>query len=174
MQNKKCSIKKHSEIDAINFCQECRIYLCNKCQNLHHELFEEHHLYNLDKNLNDIFTGFCQEENHNHYELEFYWKTHNTLVCLACSSKLDKKGYGQHKDCDICLIDNIKEEKRNNLNQNINKLEELLYGLDDSIKKIKALFDKINENKEELKLKIQKVFTKIRNALNDREDQLLS
>ena len=116
MQNKKCSIKKHSEIDAINYCQECRIYLCNKCQNLHHELFEEHHLYNLDKNLNDIFTGFCQEENHNHYELEFYCKTHNTLVCLACSSKLDKKGYGQHKDCDICLIDNIKEEKRNNLN----------------------------------------------------------
>ena len=32
----------------------------------------------------------------------------------------------------------------------------------------------MNENKEELKLKIQKIFTKIRNILNEREDQLLS
>ena len=29
--------------------------------------------------------------------------------------------------------------------------------------------DKINEEKEELKLKIQKIFTKIRNVINDRE-----
>ena len=33
--------------------------------------------------------------------------------------------------------------------------------------------EKINENKESLKLKIQKIFTKLRNALNDREDELL-
>ena len=32
---KKCSLKKHSEIDAINYCQKYRIYLCNKCKNLH-------------------------------------------------------------------------------------------------------------------------------------------
>ena len=35
------------------------------------------------------------------------------------------------------------------------------------------MFEKINESKEELKLKIQKVFTKIRNCLNEREDELL-
>ena len=31
----------------------------------------------------------------------------------------------------------------------------------------------MNENKEELKLKIQKIFTKIRNELNNREDEIL-
>ena len=95
MENKKCSLKKHSEIGAINYCKECKIYLCNKCQNHHSELFENHHLYNLDKNLKDIFTGFCQEQSHNKYELEIYCKTHNKLCCMACIYKLDDiKGYG--------------------------------------------------------------------------------
>ena len=42
-----------------------------------------------------------------------------------------------------------------------------------SINELKILFDKINENKEELKLKIQKIFTNLRNSLNNREDELL-
>ena len=35
------------------------------------------------------------------------------------------------------------------------------------------MFEKINKNKEELKKKILKVFTEIRTALNDKEDELL-
>ena len=67
---------------------------------------------------------------------------------------------------DICLIENIKDEKINKIKENIKNLEE-------SINKLKSLFEKVNENKEELKLNIQKVFTKLRNALNEREDILL-
>jgi len=52
-------------------------------------------------------------------------------------------------------------------------LEELLKGLEESIKELKLLFEKINENKEEIKIKIQGIFTKIRNALNAREEELL-
>jgi hypothetical protein len=128
----------------------------------------------IDKNLKDIFTGFCQEKDHNKHELELFCKNHNKLCCLACIYKLDDiKGYGQHKNCDICNINKIKDEKRNNLKKNIDNLENLLNGLENSIKEIKILFDKMNENKEELKLKIQKIFTKIRNTLNEREDELL-
>ena len=35
------------------------------------------------------------------------------------------------------------------------------------------VLNKINENKEELKAEIQKIFTKIRTTLNEREDELL-
>ena len=94
MENKKCSLKKHSEIGAINYCKECKIYLCNKCQNLYSELFENHHLFNLDKNLKDIFTGFCEEQSHNQYELEFFCKTHNKLCCASCVCKYDNKKNG--------------------------------------------------------------------------------
>ena len=37
-----------------------------------------------------------------------------------------------------------------------------------SKEKLKILFEKINENKENLKQDVQKIFTKIRNAINDR------
>jgi len=42
--------------------------------------------------------------------------------------------------------------------------------INDSINNIKIIYEKINEKKEEIKLKIQKIFTKIRTALNNRED----
>ena len=35
---KKCSSKKHKEIDAIYYCLECRVYMCNKCENFHCDL----------------------------------------------------------------------------------------------------------------------------------------
>jgi len=41
------------------------------------------------------------------------------------------------------------------------------------MKELKTIFAKIEKDKEELKLKVQKIFTKIRNTLNDREDKLL-
>ena len=52
-------------------------------------------------------------------------------------------------------------------------MEELSKNLEQSIKELKNIFEKIEKDKEDLKLKIQKIFTKIRNTLNDREDQLL-
>ena len=39
---------------------------------------------------------------------------------------------------------------------------------------LKLLFEKINKDKEELKTNISKTFTKIRNEINNREDELLS
>ena len=30
---KKCSLEEHKEIDAILYCQDCKIYICKKCEN---------------------------------------------------------------------------------------------------------------------------------------------
>ena len=39
MENqRKCSNKKHSELNAVNYCNICNLYLCNKCSNMHREL----------------------------------------------------------------------------------------------------------------------------------------
>ena len=169
--NKKCSNKEHKDINAIYYCQDCKIYICNKCSNHHQELFNNHYTQNLDNN-KEIFIDICEEKNHP-IKMEFFCKTHNKLCCVACISKLGIKGYGQHKDCDVCIIENIKEEKKNKLNDNIKYLEDLSNNLNNSIKELKILFDKINERKEKLKLDIQNIFTKLRNQLNEREDELL-
>ena len=83
-QKKKCSFKEHKNIEAISYCQDCKIYICNKCSNYHQGLFENHHLNNLDNN-KDIFIEICEEKNHPN-KLEFYCKNHNKLCCVACIS----------------------------------------------------------------------------------------
>ena len=47
IKNKKCSSKKHEENKAVCFCSNCRIYMCNKCENLHSELFQNHNQFKL-------------------------------------------------------------------------------------------------------------------------------
>ena len=172
MENqKKCSSKEHQEIKANIYCQECKIYMCNKCDKAHSENYPNHRKYNIGKDINEIFTGFCKEENH--LELSFFCKSHNQLCCAACISKIKGKGIGQHKDCDVCLIEDIKEEKKNHLKDNIKYLEEITNNIELSINSLKNIFEKIKEKKEILKLKVQQVFTQIRCALNEREDFLL-
>ena len=80
---------------------------------------------------------------------------------------------GIHKDCEACDMEDIKEEKMNKLKENIKILENLSNGLKDSIDKFKIIYEKFNENKEKLKIQIQKIFTKIRNELNNREEEIL-
>ena len=171
--NKKCSNKKHSELNAVSYCVYCNLYLCNKCVNIHTEYLASHNIINLDKNnKEEIFTGICKEINHKD-KLKFYCKNHKELCCAACLCKIKSKEYGKHHDCDVCEIKEIKEEKKNKLNENIKYLEESYKNIEESLKQLKEIYKKVNETKEELKLKISKIFTKIRSILNEREDQLL-
>ena len=172
IQRKKCSANKHSDTNAVSYCQACDKYLCSKCQNFHSELFEDHTIYKLDKDLKEMFINICKENNH-HIKLDFFCKTHNILCCSSCICKIKNDTYGKHRDCNVCLLKDILDEKKNSLQDNINLLENLSKNLEQSIKELKVTFDKINENKEELKIKIQKIFTKMRNAINEREDKIL-
>ena len=134
---KKCSNEEHTNIDAISYCQDCKIYICNKCSNLHQGLFKNHITYNIDNN-KEIFINNCEENNHN-IKLEFYCKNHNKLCCSSCITKIKINGFGQHKDCDVCILQDIKEEKKNKLKDNIKFLEDLSNNLDNSIKELKTL-----------------------------------
>ena len=170
---KKCSSKDHSNNNAISYCQKCEIYLCNKCDKLHSDLCMNHFDFIIKENINDIFSDICNENKY-HTKLSYFCKNHNKLCCGLCITKIKGEGNGQHKDCDVCFIKDIKNEKKSKLKENIKCLEDLSNSFELSINELKKLFDKINKNKEELKLKIQKIFTNIRNSLNNREDELLN
>ena len=172
-QKKKCSLKEHSEINAIIYCNKCGKYMCNKCEVYHSKLFDNHKNFISDKNLEDIINEFCEEENHGNIKLNYFCKTHNKLCCAACIAKIKGKGAGQHVDCDVCYIEDIKEEKKKGINENIKLLEELSSKFNEVFNDINKICKEINENKEKLKLEIQKIFTNIRNILNNREDELL-
>ena len=169
---KKCSNLKHSQITAISYYSECELYLCNKCINTHSEFFINHEIHNVNnKNSNEIISDRCNELNHK-LNLQYFCKSHNKLCCAACLSKIKEKGNGQHFDCEVCLIEDIKEEKKNKLEENMKYLEDFSKTIDASINKLKEIIKNIDENKDELKKKISEVFTKIRSALNEREDEL--
>ena len=171
-QKKKCSNKEHNQADDNIYCRECKVYMCNKCEQFHSNLCQTHRCFSLEKDISNIFTGFCKEEEHR-MKLEYFCKTHNQLCCAACIAKIKLNKNGNHKDCSVCLLTDIKREKIDKLNENINYLQNLSKTLEESINQIKEIFEKINTDKEELKLKIQKIFTNIRNELNNREDKLL-
>ena len=134
--NKKCSYKKHSDTNAVSYCLECDILMCNKCTNHRNELFECHNKYNQKENNNEIFTGICKEKNHR-IKLDFFCQTHNQLCCAACLSKIKEKGNGQHSDCNVCVIEKIKDEKKNKLTENIKILEDFSTKIENSINILK-------------------------------------
>ena len=169
----RCSFSEHKNNNAIKLCSVCKIYMCNKCEKLHSGLFTNHHLYNIDQNINDIFSGFCNKENH-FDKLDYFCRSHNTLCCSSCIVKVKKKGRGQHSDCDVCILEDIISEKKEILKNNLKDLQNISDSLQTSIIKLKESFEAINKEKEELKIKIQKIFTDLRNNLNNREDELLS
>ena len=66
-----------------------------------------------DNDNQDIFTGYCKEKNHLEI-LKFFCKTHNILCCASCLCKIKNNKYGQHSNCDVCILNDIKEEKKIN------------------------------------------------------------
>ena len=171
-ESKKCSSKGHNKNNANFYCPNCNIYICKNCEISHANLFQNHNLLELNNNIKDIFTGICEKENHNE-KLEYFCKTHNELCCVSCLCVIKGKGKGQHSSCEVCYLEDIKEDKKNSLINNIKLLEELSNKLDESINNLKNYFQKIDERKENLKQKFMNIFTKLRNALNEREDEIL-
>ena len=170
-QNYKCSL--HKEIDACKYCQECIAYFCKNCEKSHSELLKHHHLFQIDKNTNELFTGFCQEKDHP-VALNYFCKDHNILCCMGCIAKIKTRENGKHHDCNVCDINDISDEKKNNLSNNINNLENLSNLFQSLVYDLNKIIEDIDENKIKAKEEIQKIFTKIRNELNKREDLLLN
>ena len=147
--------------------------MCNKCESYHAKLHVNHQDFILKRDIEDINDEYCEEEEHNFQKLKYFCKTHNKLCCVSCIAKIKGKGNGQHTECNICFIEDVLEEKKTVIKENIKLLEELSSKFNETFNNIKKIFVQINQNKENLKLQIQKTFTNIRNILNKREDELL-
>ena len=52
-------------------------------------------------------------------------KTHNKLCCGSYIAKIKGKRDGQHKDCEISYIEDLKEEKKNKIKETIKFLEKI-------------------------------------------------
>ena len=164
IDTKKCFSKKHKEINAVSYCPKCKLYFCNKCQNIHSDFFENHNLFQIGKDDPETTYLYCDEKGHSE-KLKYYCKNHNKLCCAFCICKIKDDENGQHSNCDVCIINDIKNEKKSKLKENIKLLEELSSDINESIKKIKVIYEQKKKKKKELKVKVQKIFTNIRNVI---------
>ena len=59
-ESKNCYNEDHPEAVAVYYCFDCKIFMCNVCNNFHSKLFKNHNKIALDKNkdISKIFTGF--------------------------------------------------------------------------------------------------------------------
>ena len=172
---KKCSSDKHKDSNANNYCPECKIYMCKICEEFHSKLFNNHHQYKINNNNYNVFTGLCKIKNHS-MKLEYFCKTHIKLCCAACLCNIKGNGNGRHKNCEVRKINALKKEKEemiNMIHDIIDSSEDYSNDLDQFLNEIKSLYEKQENKKEELKIKIQKIFTELRTIINDREDKLL-
>ena len=83
-------------------------------------------------------------------KLEYFCRNHNQLCCAGCIAKIKKEKNGMHKDCDVCIIEEIKDEKKNKIKENIKYLENLSKTLEQSINSLNICFEKLKNNKEEI------------------------
>ena len=119
-QKKKCSLKEHKDANANIYCKKCEKYMCNKCEVYHSKLFEDHQNFIIKENIDELYNEFCEEENHHYNKLNYFCKTHNRLCCGLCLTKIKTKGDGQHADCEVCCIEDIKEEKKKVIKKKLN------------------------------------------------------
>ena len=84
------------------------------------------------------------------------------------------KDRGKHGKCKVFIIEDIKNKKKEKLNENIKNLEELNNNLVKQIEELKKIFDRVKKDKENVKLKLQKIYTQLRNIINEKEDKLIA
>ena len=171
IQIAKSPSSNHLVRKAFAYCPECKKYLYDNCLKSH-PTTENHKTINLSEK-KEIFIDKCKEKNHSH-KLELYCNEHNVLCCLACISKINKEGYGQHSDCNVSLLEDIKDEKKNKLKENIQNLEELYKQINQTLDKLKEIFKQINKNRNDLQSKIKTIFTKLKDELTKKEKSILS
>ena len=57
----KCSSKEHLNIDSNYYCFDCKIYMYNKCDNMHSKLFQNHSKVKSDKNMMKFINYFAMK-----------------------------------------------------------------------------------------------------------------
>ena len=160
LPNYKCTHEGHQNLDVIKYCQKCNLYLCNECEKYHLELFKDHHVFPFDKDNDEILAEYCKEINHQN-ELNYFCKDHNVLCCANCIAKIKTRENGKHHDCNVCDINDICDEKKKNLSNNIKTLENLSNVFQSLLNDLKKNMKEVDKNKKEINQEIQKIFTKI-------------
>jgi len=159
IENKKCSLEKHKENDAISYCAKCEKYMCKKCDLIHSEFFEsKHSLFIYEKN------NFKNIKNYKEIsELEQIQLEEDLNYLKEFSNKLKEKNDTLKKELE--KIEQNKEEIKVKILKYFTKLRNKLNLIEDEfLQEIDDKFEKLILN-QDIK-KNESLLNKIKLVLN--------
>lgn len=105
----KCSLEKHSNKPAKVFCQDCKILMCEECNEAHLDICKIHHYQQIDKSTTDKYKNAKLIS-----EINFFCKSHNRLCNTKCNTKPKNDINVQEFNCEILLLNDMKKKKEIN------------------------------------------------------------
>ena len=139
-KDKKCSLIKHEEIEAVSYCTKCEKFMCKKCEHVHSEFFDSKHDSFLIKSNN--FESI-KEIN----EIDPILMKENIKYLSEFSG--DLKELNNKLKIEIEKIDKIKDDLQKNIQNIFTKIRNELNKIEDEyLMEIEKRYEKINLNKK--------------------------
>ena len=112
----KCNYRENHEADSILYCFQCSRYLCKECLIIHNMTAIGIKHTTIKQKISNQY--YCPKEGHEEYILDRYCTKCNIYLCSKCKCS--------HKDSDINNLDNNKDEKIQEIKENIKKCEDII------------------------------------------------
>ena len=147
----KCNFKSDHEEQSLEYCFQCKKYLCEECVKIHNDFFgDRNHIFIKQKIDNQYF---CTKDGHTEYILDKYCTECNEYQCSECKC--------EHKD-----TENIFDLKKNKNERKIQIIKE-------NIKKCQIIIEEEEKNFNLFLKDIQNKIKAIKNVFEDYKERNL-
>ncbi|XP_048247759.1 transcription intermediary factor 1-beta-like isoform X3 [Haliotis rufescens] len=159
---------------AMSRCDDCCVFLCQECLNAHKRLqsMRDHQTVSFDDMRERPVESFrrLHKCTQHHQPLQFYCHTCDQTVCVSCTVVEHDKGSGHN----VVSVENAHESKAVENEDVLQRLDEKGIALEKAAKDLQKKCDGIKSSRSTAKDEINKAFTHLMEALQQRKTIMLS
>ena len=163
------------EENAVSFCSQCAIFLCEFCEKSHKKskATKQHKIDSFDdmrKGTNEVPSTLPEKvemcPTHPTEPLELYCKCEEVLICRDCIIK-------KHKDHDYDVISDVVVGEKKILREALPGIQQLVDEVENAVNRIQGRKKDIESRKEENLKKLDNAFRALHVALDRRKQKLI-
>ena len=152
---------------AVARCVDCDVYLCNTCCQMHKKMVatKEHTTVSLEEIKaagEKYFQTFHFCPSHQKEVLKLYCRTCSKTICGDCT-------YVDHRSHDYVFINDIQEELRDKLSQNLDTMKRVASELKSEKEKADKVMEEHETNIASIHAEVDRNFEELINLLKDRQ-----
>ncbi|XP_048247761.1 transcription intermediary factor 1-beta-like isoform X2 [Haliotis rufescens] len=159
---------------AMSRCDDCGVFLCQECLNAHKRVksMRDHQTVSFDDMRERPVESFrrLHKCTQHHQPLQFYCHTCDQVVCVSCTVVEHDKGSGHN----VVSVENAHESKAAENEDVLQRLDEKGIALEKAAEDLQKKCDSIKSSRSTAKDDINKAFTNLMEALQQRKTIMLS